>query len=354
MKPIRVVVWGCALALLAAGPGSTRAAWDNVFQVCCSSCGQPAASFYAPPSDPCCTPPPQRVCTTRYVQRSYYQPVTCYQTRTYYEPVTTYRTSYYYEPVTTYRTSCYCDPCTGCCHQVACPQTCYQLRSQCCPVQSYVQRCCSVPVTTYQQSCYWEPVTTCCEVPSCPQSCPCPQPCPCPTAATGTVAPGTAAPPPGGVLEQRTPPPGGIGETRDNGTSNKPYDLYHQAPGASAAPPTGLNRQVPVQGPAAPQSPAAPPSVRLDKIVLAPGPGVEGQVVRDDRAPAAGAKVMFVNADRQGSQQSVTADGKGQFRVTLASGSWLVYVHGADGKPVFHSKIELRGEETRQVTLVSR
>jgi hypothetical protein len=158
-------------------------------------------------------------------------------------------------------------------------------------------------------------------------------------------------PPPGGVLEQRTPPPGGVGETHDNGTSNKPYDLYRQAP--AGAPPTGLNRQVTPQGPPAPRSPA-PPSVRLDKIVLAPAPGVEGQVVRDDRAPAAGAKVMFVSVDRQGSQQSVTADARGQFRVTLASGAWLVYVHGADGKPVFHSKIELRGEETRQVTLVSR
>src|SRR5262249_16866799 len=102
MKPIRVVVWGCALALLAAGAGPGPAAWDNVFQVCCSSCGQPAASYFGP-SDPCCTPPPQRVCTTRYVQRSYYQPVVCYQTRSYFEPVTTYRTSYYYEPVTSYR-----------------------------------------------------------------------------------------------------------------------------------------------------------------------------------------------------------------------------------------------------------
>src|SRR2546423_7421052 len=116
MRPCRGLVWGCALAALAAGTTPARAAWDNVFQTCCWGCNKHApavANYYAPPAAPCQQPcPPQ--CTTRYVQRSYYQPVTTYKTETCYEPVTTYRTSYYYEPVTTYRYSCYYDPCTGC------------------------------------------------------------------------------------------------------------------------------------------------------------------------------------------------------------------------------------------------
>src|SRR5262245_60036967 len=124
MKPFRVTVGVCALSLLAGSAGPAQAAWNNVFQVCCHSCRTRTAASYAIASsapDPCCNPCPQPVCTTRYVQRCYYQPVCTYQTRTYYEPVTTYRTSYFYEPVTSYRYSCYCDPCTGCCQRVACP-----------------------------------------------------------------------------------------------------------------------------------------------------------------------------------------------------------------------------------------
>src|SRR5712691_13418584 len=154
MKPFRGAVGLFALVVLAAGTSPLQAAWNNVFQVCCHSCGsQPSVSAYGAP-DPCCNPCPQPVCTTRYVARCYYQPVTTYQTKSYYEAVTTYRTSYYYEPVTSYRYSMVCDPCTGCCQQVVTPVTSYQLREQSCPVQSWVQRCASVPVTTYQKSCY--------------------------------------------------------------------------------------------------------------------------------------------------------------------------------------------------------
>src|SRR5262245_13543147 len=129
MKPNRVVVWGCALALLAASATPGRAAWANVFQVCCHSCGGASSSAFVDPG--CCNPCPcpQQVCTTRYVQRCYYQPVTTYKTTTYYEPCTTYRTSYYYEPCTSYRYCCYYDPCTCSYQQVATPVTSYRLRS---------------------------------------------------------------------------------------------------------------------------------------------------------------------------------------------------------------------------------
>jgi hypothetical protein len=90
MRPFRASVWGCALAILAATGGATHAAWNNVFEACCWNC-QNKTTANAPPQE-CCQPQPQ--CTTRYVQRCYYQPVTTYTQRTYYEPVTTYRTSY--------------------------------------------------------------------------------------------------------------------------------------------------------------------------------------------------------------------------------------------------------------------
>jgi hypothetical protein len=324
------------LVLMGTAAENAQAAWNNVFQVCCNSCRK---SYY---SNSCCTPCCPPACTTQYVQRCYYQPVTCYQTRTYYEPVTTYRTSYYYEPVTSYRYSCYYDPCTCCYQQVACPTTSYVLRAQTCAVQSWVQRCCQVPVTTYQQSCYWEPVTTCCS--------PCCTPCcngsaPAVTERNGT-APAGAAPPT--VTEQRPAP---------QATENPP---------ATGAPPTLPSYKAPEgtsfrpaapQAPARPRTPPVPPTVRLDRIVSLQGgtnAQVQGQIVRQDHSPRPGAHVMFVNAGRPGPSQTVTADGHGQFRVTLASGGWLVYVQGADGKPIFHSKIDVQADEMRQLTLVSR
>ena len=166
MRPYRGYLWGCAVAALAAATPPAQASWDNVFQTCCWGCKKrETANYYAPVvAAPCpqpCAPQPQ--CTTRYVQRSYYQPVQSCRTVTYYEPVTTYRTSYYYEPVTSYRYSCYYDPCTGCPQQVATPVTSYRMRSQCSPVTSYLQRTALQPMTSYQLSYYWEPQTTCCQ-----------------------------------------------------------------------------------------------------------------------------------------------------------------------------------------------
>jgi hypothetical protein len=275
MRPWQPVLWGCALALCGATASPSPAAWDNVFQVCCHHCGHaapaPAAtSYYA---DPCCNPCPP-VCTTRYVQRCYYQPVTCYQTKTYYEPVTTYRTSYYYEPVTSYRYSCYYDPCTCQYQQVACPTTCYRLRSQCCPVQSWVQRCCRVPVTSYQAYSVWEPVTTCCQpaAPACP---------PGNAVAVAPAAPQAILPQQPltspGVTEQRLAPQPGVQEYRNGGpggTSSPLYDRYYH-------PNTGTSLQ---QSPTAPPAPVtSPPKVKLQNIVSIPNPPVTGQIVRNEK-----------------------------------------------------------------------
>ncbi|GIW79822.1 MAG: hypothetical protein KatS3mg105_1629 [Gemmatales bacterium] len=336
-------VWGvgpvAALLLLAWGTGPASAAWCNVFQVTC--CQQPSVSYSVSAAccDPCPQPCPQPVCTTRYVQRCYYQPVTTYKTQTYYQQVTTYRTSYYYEPVTTYRYSCYFDPCTCTYKQIACPTTSYRLRSRCCPVTSWVQRCCRVPVTTYELRSYWEPQTTCCYPPAdpcCPTACPSPAPA---------------------VTEQRsyTPPANTmpkVQEYRAPSSSGSPlYDRRYSPPPANTTPP-------PPQGSStknglAPAQPA-PPRVRLDRIVSIPRSELVGQVVRDDHAPKAGARLMFVSAEIRGPRREVTTDHTGNFRVALDSGAWLVYIRGEDNRAVFHSKIDVRATERRRITLVSR
>ena len=352
MRPFRASVWGCALAVLAAAAGPTQAAWNNVFEACCWGCKHgEATANYAPPAAPCpqpCAQPCQPQCTTRYVQRCYYQPVTTYQQRSYYEPVTTYRTSYYYEPVTSYRYSCYYDPCTCQYQQVACPQTCYRLRSQCCPVTSYLQRCCYQPVTSYQQAFYYEPVTTCCQTTvGAPVTT-------LPPGAAVTPGPGVTAPP------QVTTPPQVSDPTNTQTSESKRFDVNpNAAPGVKM--PKAFDEssrqpklRSPLPLPAAPQTPE-PPKARPDHIASAPaGASVEGQIVKADNRPHAGAKLLFVSADRQGARQSVTADGEGRFKATLEAGGWLVYVQDDNGRPVFQQTMNVRGEEPRTVTLVSR
>jgi hypothetical protein len=333
---------GCALLLLA-GAVPCRAAWCNVFQVCCNSCGGQASASFAPP-DACCNPCPP-VCM-KYVQKSYYQPVTCYQTRTYYEPCTTYRTSYYWESCTSYRYSCYYDPCTCSYQQVACPVTSYQLRSRCCPVTSYLQRCCLVPVTNYQEIRYYE------AVPDCPQ--PCPNP-PCPN---GGSYGGSAGAPPYTPPSQPGPsqPPVRVEEGPPMGGAYKPnMSLDRQLPAVSPPQSPSSRMQPQPQSPQPPLAPpVAPPTVRLDRIVLGPAQGVEGQVLRSGKTPHGGAQVLFVSAERQGVQRTVTADDAGRFSADLAPGGWLVYIKEPGNQTHFQSKLEVRNEMVERVTLVSR
>jgi hypothetical protein len=296
--------------------------------------------------------------------RCFYQPVTCYQTRTYYEPVTTYRTSYYYEPVTSYRYSCYYDPCSCGVQQVAVPTTSYVMRSQCCPVQSWVQRCCSVPVTTYQKSCYWEPCTTCAPPAPC---CAAPAPCCSPAApCSGEVAvnpppadpyrpvPPQADPyrpvPPPNVEDSRVPRRPPVVREEPNGDPAKDYERYYGPSGYKA--PAGYR-----QAPASPRTlkpVEPPPQIRLDRIVSIQATRVEGRVVRRDNAPRANVRIRFVSAGRMGPQYPIQANSAGRFRVTLTSGSWLVYIGTPDGRETYHCKIDVDGDGTRRITLVSR
>lgn len=353
MRPTRVLVWGCALTAVLVVGRPAQAGWNNVFQVCCHNCGSQPVVAMASPVD--CAPPcaqpcpcPQQVCTTRYIQRCYYQPVTTYRTSFYYEPVTSYRTSYYYEPVTCYRYSCAYDPCSCSYQQVATPVTSYRLRSQCCPVTSYLQRCALQPVTSYQQMTYYEPQTTCC-TPSCPAPCApaaaVPQPVP-------VAPPVNGGNPPPMVNEQRqplVPAPGApnISESREPIPANP--EKYNRNQALPYGQPQ-FGSPVPV----VPGEPARKPVVRTDRIASLSDPVLRGQVLAGNQQPLAGAKLLLISADPQRIQKYATADRSGQFEVALASGGWLVYTHGPDGKPVFQQKIDVREKETHLVKLVSR
>ena len=97
-----------------------------------------------------------------------------------------------------------------------------------------------------------------------------------------------------------------------------------------------------------------PPQVNLDRIAFGNDTPVEGQVVRSDRAPKVGAKVVFVAAGQGGAQQEVVTNTAGRFQVNLASGNWLVYLTGPDGRQAFHSRIEVGDNPSGLITLMSR
>jgi hypothetical protein len=354
-----VAVWA-VLAL----PAS--AGWDNVFQpTLFERWHQPSSTSayyvapvvvqyqaapvvvaqYQPPlvvaqSAPCttCQSPPQQQCSTSYVQRSYYQPVTVMENRTVQEAVTTMRTSYYYEPVTSYRYSMYVDPCSGCAQQVATPTVEYQLKAQSSPVQTWVSRCVQVPVTVTQKVDYWQPQTTCCQTtqgaPIYTNPAQTPQP---PLIQAVPSAPQSQAPsirsestaPKGTMIEQYYPP---LEKIPAGGTSFQP----------------SLGVPVPVT---APQTPAPP--IKFNQITVNPNSVVEGQVVRSDNTPKGNAKVLFVNAS-SGKREAITTNSGGRFQLELPAGSWHVYLYGNDGLAVHHSRIDVNGAQSRQVSLVSR
>jgi hypothetical protein len=281
--------------------------------------------------------------------------VTTYKTTTYYEPVTSYRTSYYYEPCTSYRYSCCYDPCTCRYQQVATPVTSYRLRSQCCPVTSYLQRCCLTPCTSYQQVTYYEPQTSCCTTQGgTPTTV-------VPGAAVTPAVPGTSGNPPT-VTEGRqpvlTPSPGApnVTETREPApvTPAMPEGSTKFNRGQAPFNPNSPAPRLGTPFPASPTSPAPKTGVRLDRVASSNSPVLQGQVVRNDQQPQAGARVLLVCQDAQRSRQETQTDSDGQFHVTLASGSWLLYTYGADGQPKFQQRIEVVEKEKTIVRLVNR
>jgi hypothetical protein len=94
--------------------------------------------------------------------------------------------------------------------------------------------------------------------------------------------------------------------------------------------------------------------VRLDRMASLNSPVLQGQVVNNNQQPLAGARLLLISADSQRTRQEAQADASGQFRVTLASGNWLLYTYSANGQPVFQQKIEVGEKEKTIVRLVNR
>jgi hypothetical protein len=273
-------------------------------------------------------------------------------------PVTTYRSSYYYEPVTSYRYSSYYDPSSCGCTQVAVPSVSYQLREQKCPVQSWVSRCVQVPVQGYQKVDYWQPQTTCCNTTTGAPIFTNPPP------QMPTAPPQIPTAPPPSIAPIEGPPSISGNKTQGMGNS-KPamWDAYYPpiqpntpeirntTPSTSRQPQLGAPQPIQTNAPA-PQPQQVPP-VKFDRIAVGPNSQVEGQVVRSDNSPKASAKILFVNAST-GQRQTIYANTAGRFQAELASGSWLVYLHGANDIAVYNGRIDVNGAQSRQVNLVSR
>ncbi len=313
MKRTSLMAAALALGFIACGAGDASAAWNNVFQTTCCGGNTSSSSFFAPQA-PACAP------QVSYVQRCYYQPVTSYKTETFYDPVTTYKTSYYWEPCTKMRYTSYYDPCTGCAQNVATPVTSYSLKSKCNAVQSYVQRCRMVPVTEYRRSYYMEPVM-------CQAAC---DPCGggnCPGGNCGV--PGTA--PAAGVTENPAGPAGV----------------------QSGEPP----RRIPPAG--IPESATKPSTTsqkfRPDRVASFNNDSgrLQGSVVRDDRiTPRPNATLTFTA--EAGKAVKAQTDFNGRFMVELPAGEYTLTVPGADGKPVYHSMVNVKNADNRLVMVVSR
>jgi hypothetical protein len=143
----------------------------------------------------------------------------------------------------------------------------------------------------------------------------------------------------------------GVSEGQQQPNANPPSVTESQSPNTNRIKPMpqaeGNSRRQPLPN-------TAPPNVRLDRIVSLSSQNLTGQVVSQSGKPKAGARVLLVSADKSRMQQTVTADSRGEFQASVAAGSWLVYVHGADGKPVFQDKVEVREDAPRQVVRTSR
>jgi hypothetical protein len=222
---------------------------------------------------------------------------------------------------------------------VAVPQTSYQLKAQSSPVQSWVSRCVQVPVQGYQKVDYWQPQTTCCNTTQ-----------GAPVYTQPQLTNPIPNPPPAGE------PPSISGQKSSGMSGTKMWDQYY--PPLEKPNPGTTSWQPQLGSPEAiktnePQPKPAPSTVKLDRIAVGPNSVVEGQVARSDNSPKPNAKVLFVNA-LTSAKQTIYTNTAGRFQTELPTGSWHVYLFGADDIAVYNTRIDVNGAQFRQVNLVSR
>src|SRR5262249_30203893 len=146
------------------------------------------------------------------------------------------------------------------------------------------------------------------------------------TTTSGPLIPaqeGVTIPPTPTTPQPQMPPSGGAGVTEyppRNGSTGLPFERNY--PQTDTAPKTDGSsyRQLPPKGttPLRQTLPAPPnPKVKLNQIASIPGGQIEGQVVRSDNSPWAGARVMFVCVDRHEPRKTTYTDATGKFQVAL-------------------------------------
>jgi len=70
--------------------------------------------------------------------------------------------------------------------------------------------------------------------------------------------------------------------------------------------------------------------------------------------PQGGTRLVFSSTEKSAAKFSAQADPTGRFSVELPPGEWLIYMTGKDGNPVYHSQINVKNNDQRLVTVVSR
>ena len=76
--------------------------------------------------------------------------------------------------------------------------------------------------------------------------------------------------------------------------------------------------------------------------------------MNDQITPRAGAKLVFLNADKPEQKEYATANAYGEFDVRLPAGKWYMYVGGEGGKATYHKQIALGDRDTVDYKVVSR
>jgi len=214
MRPFRRLGWLCAVGLLMAAASPGRAAWAHAVPVC-DACRNQAA---------CCPPPPP---TTLYVQRTYYEPVTCYQPAA-------------------------CEPC----------------RPRCGPIRRLLRRCFRVPAVICRPSCKYEPVSVCPPPPCAPPPC---GPCACPQAPGPVILSGTAPGSPAAPVYAVPPSPTPVGPVPP-AVNEQPLPTWRGAEpgtGERITPPPPPTPLPPLSGSSYKRltPPLPPPPVPLDRVV---------------------------------------------------------------------------------------
>lgn len=252
-------------------------------------------------------------------------------------------------PITTYHYSMSYDPST-CTFKPSVQQvTTYRVR-RIGPIRRFFRRLFGIPCCPPPAAAGCCPPTAGAQVP------------PALSVAPGATGPGTVPPPPAPPEDTLpgTPAPGDFNRVVPPGAAPPPAPFPSETsptrravPSRKPTPPIPLDRLASTRLPSR-QPGESPEAKRLDRANPRNKGMVVGQVVRTDRSPYTRAELLLVYVGRQPERQMLTSDGRGQFRVTLTEGRWLLYLRNDKGQPIFHEQLEVRAQKTVTVQVKVR